>query len=55
MDVSRYNWIPLLRVTSRILRYKSYFLPNRHPAQVFGFLTTTELRNADRGSEPFKR
>jgi hypothetical protein len=47
MDVSRYRWIPLLRVTSQILRFKSYFLPSRHPDQAFGFLTTAELQNAE--------
>ena len=47
MDVSRYDWTSLLRVTARILRYKSYVLPNRHPARVFGFITSSELQEAE--------
>ncbi|XP_045025108.1 uncharacterized protein LOC123469827 [Daphnia magna] len=47
MNVSRYSWISLVRVTSQIFRFKSYVLPNRHPHQVSVFLTIFELKSAE--------
>ncbi len=47
MDASRYDLISLIRVTAWILRYSRNILPRRHPRQVPGPLTTSELQNAE--------